>query len=111
MIANFHPLAALQVFSTIEKPDGYPDAMLRNSSGLWKKNSSNTESLNTGRLCTKLKSLRMPNQFQWFGHSAARDPARNIIKWKAHLCVGGHRQIYGDTYWRTFAPVMSWTIV
>ena len=27
MVANFHPLAALQVFPTTKQPDGYPDAM------------------------------------------------------------------------------------
>ena len=26
-VANFHPLAALQAFLSIEQPDGYPDAM------------------------------------------------------------------------------------
>ena len=40
-----------------------------------------------------------------------RDPAGNIIKRKAHLCTGGHCQVYGDTYWSTIAPVMSWTTI
>ena len=40
-----------------------------------------------------------------------RDPAGEILKWKAHLCAGGHRQVFGDTYWTTFAPVVSWTTV
>ena len=40
-----------------------------------------------------------------------RDPARDIIKWKAWLCVGGHRQIYGNTYWMTSAPVISWMTI
>ena len=40
-----------------------------------------------------------------------RDPAGEIVKWKARLCAGGHRQVYGDTYWSTFAPVVSWTTV
>ena len=39
------------------------------------------------------------------------DPAGEILKWKAHLCAGGHRQVFGDTYWTTFAPVVSWTTV
>ena len=40
-----------------------------------------------------------------------RDPAGEILKWKAHRCAGGHRQVFGDTYWTTFAPVVSWTTV
>ena len=40
-----------------------------------------------------------------------RDPAGEILKWKAPLCAGGHRQVFGDTYWTTFAPVVSWTTV
>ena len=39
------------------------------------------------------------------------DPAGEILKWKARLCTGGHRQVFGDTYWTTFAPVVSWTTV
>ena len=39
------------------------------------------------------------------------DPAGGILKWKARLYVAGHRQVYGDTYWSTFAPVVSWTTV
>ena len=40
-----------------------------------------------------------------------RDPAGEILKWKARLCAGSHRQVFGDTYWTTFAPVVSWTTV
>ena len=40
-----------------------------------------------------------------------RDPAGEILKWKAPLCAGGHHQVFGDTYWTTFAPVVSWTTV
>ena len=43
--------------------------------------------------------------------SRKRDPAAQILKWKARLCAGGHRQVFGDTYWTTFAPVVSWTTV
>ena len=39
------------------------------------------------------------------------DPAGEILKWKARLCAGGHCQVFGDTYWTTFAPVVSWTTV
>ncbi|MEL6660877.1 MAG: reverse transcriptase domain-containing protein, partial [Bacteroidota bacterium] len=40
-----------------------------------------------------------------------RDPAGSIIKWKARLCVGGHRQIHGIDYWSTYAPVVSWSTI
>ena len=39
------------------------------------------------------------------------DPAGRILKWKARLCAGGHRQVYRDTYWSNFAPIVSWTTV
>ena len=39
------------------------------------------------------------------------DPAGEILKWKAPLCAGGHRQVFGNTYWTTFTPVVSWTTV
>ena len=39
------------------------------------------------------------------------DPAGEILKWKACLCAGGHRQVFEDTYWTTFAPMVSWTTV
>ena len=40
-----------------------------------------------------------------------QDPTAEILRWKACLCAGGHRQVFGDTYWTTFAPVVSWTTV
>ena len=40
-----------------------------------------------------------------------QDPAGEILKWKAHLCARGHRQVFGDTYWTIFAPVVSWMTV
>jgi hypothetical protein len=40
-----------------------------------------------------------------------RDPAGEIIKWKARLCAGGHTQVYGDSYWDTYSPVVSWSTV
>ena len=39
------------------------------------------------------------------------DPVGGILKWKARLCAGGHHQVYGDMYWSTFAPVVSWTTI
>ena len=40
-----------------------------------------------------------------------RDPAGEILKWKALLCARGHCQVFVDTYWTTFTPVVSWTTV
>ena len=30
---------------------------------------------------------------------------------EARLCAGGHRQVFGDTYWMMFAPVVSWAAI
>ena len=40
-----------------------------------------------------------------------RDPAGDIIKWKARLCAHGGMQVQGDTYWDTYSPVVSWSTV
>lgn len=40
-----------------------------------------------------------------------RDPTGEIIKWKARLCAHGGMQVYGDTYWDTYSPVVSWSTV
>ena len=40
-----------------------------------------------------------------------RDPAGEMLKWKARLCAGGHNQVFSDTYSMMFAPVVSWTTI
>ena len=40
-----------------------------------------------------------------------RDPAGDIIKWKARLCAHGGMQIHGVNYWDTYSPVVSWSTV
>ena len=40
-----------------------------------------------------------------------RRPDGSIIKYKARLCAHGGMQIYGDTYWDTYAPVVNWMSV
>ena len=40
-----------------------------------------------------------------------KDPTGEIIKWKARLCVGGHRQVKGVDYWSTYSPVVAWSTV
>ena len=38
-----------------------------------------------------------------------RNPLGDIIKWKARLCAGGHKQVHGVDYWSTYSPVVSWS--
>ena len=38
-------------------------------------------------------------------------PLRDIVKWKARLCAGGHRSIESIDYWATYSPVASWSTV
>ena len=37
-----------------------------------------------------------------------RNTVGEIIKWKAHLCAGGHRLVEFVDYWNTYPPVVSW---
>ena len=118
-----HPFASLQAFaSTIAQPDGYPDAMPLNVAmqqpdwdkfidAMARELGQHTEL----KHCKIIHKTQVPKnaklipmvwtlQRKW-------DPAGEILKWKARLCAGGHRQAFGDTYWTTFAPVVSWTTV
>ena len=36
---------------------------------------------------------------------------REITKWKARLCAGGHKSIEFVDYWNTYSPVVSWSTV
>ena len=40
-----------------------------------------------------------------------RNPLRDIVKWKARLCAGGHWYIKSIDYWATYSPVVSWSKV
>ena len=40
-----------------------------------------------------------------------RNPLRDIVKWKARLCAGGHRSIESINYWAMYSPVVSWSTV
>ena len=40
-----------------------------------------------------------------------RDPAVEIIKWKARLGAHGGMQTKGVNYWETYSPVVSWSTV
>ena len=40
-----------------------------------------------------------------------KNPLGEIIKYKARLCVGGHRSIEFVDYWDTYSPVVSWQTI
>ena len=122
MVPNFHPLAALQVFSTIKQPDQYLDAMSLHvalSQPDWEKfiwamekelkqhaELKHWKIVHNAQVPKEAKPIPMVWTLQ-----CKSDPAGSIITWKASLCAGRHCQIYGDTYWSTFAPVVSWTTI
>ena len=120
-ICDFHPFSGLWVFaSTIAQPDGYPDAMPLNVAlqqpdhdkfihAMARELEQHTELkywkiIHKSQVPKNAKPIPMVWTLRY-----KRDPAGEILKWKARLCAGGHRQVFGDTYWTTFAPVVSWT--
>ena len=110
------------VSADIQQPEGYPDAMppevvlaqLDHDKfiGAMEKELKQHSELKHWRIVHKSQVPRnaKPIPMVWMLRRN-RDPAGGILKWKAHLCAGGHPQVYGDTYWSTFAPVVSWTTV
>ena len=122
-VFDFHPFAGLQAFaSTIAQPDGYPDAMPLNVAlqqpdcdkfihAMARELEQHTE-LKHWKIIHKSQVPKnaKPIPMVWT-RRRKRDPAGEILKWKACLCAGGHRQVFGDTYWTTFTPVVSWTTV
>ena len=122
-VCDFHPFAGLRAFaSTITQPDGYPDAMPLNVAmqqpdrekfiaAMARELGQHTE-LKHWKVIHKSQVPKnaKPIPMVWTLRRK-RDPAGEILKWKARLCAGGHRQVFGDTYWTTFAPVVSWTTV
>jgi len=40
-----------------------------------------------------------------------RNPAGDLNKYKAWICIDGFKQQYGIDYWETYAPVVSWSTV
>ena len=122
-IADLHPLACLQMVSAdIQQPEGYPDAMPLEVAlaqpdhdkfiGAMEKELKQHSELKHWRIVHNSQVPRnaKPIPMVWTLHRK-RDPAGGILKWKARLCAGGHCQVYGNTYWSTFAPVVSWTTV
>ena len=122
-IAHLHPLACLQMVSAdIQQPEGYPDAMPLEIAlaqpdhdkfiGAMEKELKQHSKLKHWRIVHKSQVPRnaKPIPMVWtLCHK--RDLTGEIVKWKARLCAGCHRQVYGDTYRSMFAPVVSWTTV
>ena len=122
-IFDFHPFSSLQAFaSTIAQPDGYPDAMPVNVAlqqpdcdkfihAMARELEQHTELKHWNIIHkSQVPKITKPIPIVWTLRRK-RDPAGQILKWKARLCTRGHRQVFGDTYWTTFAPVVSWTTV
>ena len=122
-VCDFHPFTGLRAFaSTIAQPDGYPDAMPLNVAMQQPDRDKFIAAMarELGQH-TELKHWKVIHKFQVLKNAKPipmvwtlrrkRDPAGEILKWKARLCAGGHHQVFGDTYWTTFAPVVSWTTV
>jgi hypothetical protein len=40
-----------------------------------------------------------------------RAPDWTILKWKARLCPHGGKQVEGENFWETYAPVVTWSTV
>ena len=38
-------------------------------------------------------------------------PDGSLVKHKARLCAGGHRQVFELNYWDTYSPVVQWATV
>ena len=122
-VFNFHPFASLHAFaSTITQPDCYPDAMPLNMA----MQQPDHDKFINAMACeleqhTELKHWKIIHKSQVLKNTKPLpmvwtlqrkwDPAGEILKWKTRLCTGGHRQVFGDTYWTTFVPVVSWTTV
>ena len=122
-IADLHPLACLQrVSGDIQQPEGYRDAMPLEVAfaqpdrdkfiGAMDKELKQHSKLKHWRIVHKSQVPRntKPIPMVWTLRRK-RDLAGGILKWNARLCEGGHRQVYGDTYWSTFAPVVSWRTI
>ena len=40
-----------------------------------------------------------------------RNPLREITRYKARLCAGGHKSVEFVDYWSTYSPVVSWQTI
>ena len=122
-VCDFHPFASLRAFaSTIAQPDGYPDAMPLNVAlqqpdldkfiHAMARELEQHMDLKHWKIIHKSQVPKNAKHIPMVWTLRRKsDPAGEILKWKARLCAGGHCQVFGDTYWTTFAPVVSWTMV
>lgn len=120
LIDDLHPLAGLRAFAAIKNRD--PDTMTldkalqqedaeefikamekelldHTSRGHW-------EIVHISQVPKSAKPINMV-----WSMKRKRDPAGDIIKWKARLCAHGGMQVHGDSYWDTYSPVVSWSTV
>ena len=118
-LADYHPLALLQMMSTAAiKPDVMPLHIALQQEDCDKFIQAMVKEL---KQHAELKHWKIVHKAQvppnakpipmvW-SFMRKKDPAGAIIKWKARLCAGGHKQVFGDTYWSTFSPVVAWPTV
>ena len=59
---------------------------------------------------SEVPTNRKPIPMVW-SFKRKRNPIGEIVKYKARLCAGGHKQIHGVDFWSTYSPVVSWTSV
>ena len=55
--------------------------------------------------CSTLPASHKPIPAVWVMKCRTR-PDGTLIKHKAHLCAGGHRQVFELNYWDTYSPVV-----
>jgi len=44
----------------------------------------------------------------WAMRRKRRISTQEVYKWKARLNIDGSKQVYGEDYWETYAPVANW---
>jgi hypothetical protein len=118
---DLHPLAALQCFAATKKTDD-PDTMtleraLREPdadkfiAAMERELLDHVEREHWEVIpISQVPRFHKPIPMVW-SMKRKRDPMGEITKWKARLCAHGGMSVYGDTYWDTYSPVVSWSTV
>ena len=60
--------------------------------------------------CTSMPKHHTPIPAVWSMKRKIR-PDGSLVKHKARLCAGGHRQVFELNYWDTYSPVVQWATV
>jgi len=119
-LADMHPLAALQSYAASKAKD--PDTMTLERAmaeedadefikAMEKEILDHTERGHWKILpASQVPKSAKPIHMVW-SMKHKRDPTGAIIKWKARLCAHGGMQVYGDTFWDTYSPVVTWSTV